>query len=165
MKYAPSLRGALRVALLCFATGSTGCIHNHYYTGMPGCPPGSMPIATQAGTSVCDIPSGNVVVSSNVTTGGTISSNVVVPAPPSTVGGSAVPQPQPRVVISQPTYRTPNGPGLSRLKWRRPDPENVANQCGPRAPSTTSRRPYKPTRLPRPGTSNLQSSGYPKSGD
>jgi hypothetical protein len=121
MSRAPSLRGALWVIILAWA-GASGCIHNHYYgTPVPGCPPTGQAITTQVG-SVCDVPSGQVVVT-GPSSPKTISSEVAA-QPPST-GTSILANPS-RVVISQPAFGPPSiGQSNSRFKWRKPDPESL----------------------------------------
>jgi len=113
VSHAPSLRRVLWVVLLGWA-GASGCIHNHYYGAVPGCPPGTQTVTTQVGP-VCEIPGepGTVVSSAGP------NSSVVVTAP----------SPQPRVVISQPAAYQPTfadsiGQSVRRFeKWRRPEPE------------------------------------------
>jgi hypothetical protein len=122
MSRTPNLRNVLWILVMGWA-GSSGCIHNHYYGTVPGCPPTGQPMTTQVG-SVCDVPSGNVVVS-GASTSGTISSNVG--PQPASAGANITSTPSDRVVISQPSYGTPpTGQTSSRLnlkKWVRPDPE------------------------------------------
>ncbi len=114
MSHAPSPRKMLWIILIGWA-GSSGCIHNHYYTAVPGCPPGTQTVTTQVG-QVCEIPGEPATV---VTAGGPISAPVVAAAPTT----------QPRVIISQPAAYQPTfsdtiGQGVRRFeKWRRPDPE------------------------------------------
>ncbi len=126
MSRTPHLRKILAIFILGWVCGSSGCIHNHYYgTGatMPGCPPVGQPIATQVG-SVCDVPSGNVVVSGGSSR--VISSNVD-PRPASSSGAVTMGSSD-RVVISQPAYGPPSvGQVSSRIRspWKRPDPETV----------------------------------------
>lgn len=119
MSHAPSLRKMLWVILAGWA-GSSGCIHNHYYGAIPGCPPGTQVVTTQVGP-VCEIPGepGTLVAS------GGLNSNVVVQTP---APGPAVVSTQPRVIFSQPAYQPTFGDSLSSSvrrfeKWRRPDPE------------------------------------------
>ena len=121
MSRAPNLRGVLWVVVLGWA-GASGCIHNHYYGTVPGCPPGTQPVTTQIG-SVCDVPSGSTVISGGVTR--SISSNVTTP--PATQSSGVSMSGQPRVVISQPAYGPPSiGQSSNRLgKWLKPDPENL----------------------------------------
>jgi hypothetical protein len=123
MSRAPNLRRALGILIMAWA-GASGCIHNHYYgTGMPGCPPIGQPVTTQVG-SICDVPTGQVIVS-NPSSSRTISSNVT--AQPLAEGTAVASNGQPRVVISQPAFGPPSiGQSTSRLKWRRPDPESLA---------------------------------------
>jgi hypothetical protein len=73
---------------------------------------------------ICEVPSGQVVVSGTPSSEAGSGSGVVVqsPAQNSTVVGNA----QPRVVISQPAYRPSIGQTVNGLRWRRPDPESVA---------------------------------------
>ncbi len=118
-------RKVLWIIVLGWVGASSGCIHNHYYgTGatFPGCPPGTQPVTTQIG-SICDVPSGNVVVS-GATSSRTISSNVG--PQPATAGGSYPMNQSDRIVISQPAIGPPSiGQFSNRIKspWKRPDPE------------------------------------------
>ena len=124
MSRGPRLRGALWIAVMGSAL-QTGCIHNHYYgtsTSIPGCPPVGSTVTTQLG-SVCDVPTGQVIVSNPSSR--VISSNVITESRPAPVmidantGAS-------RVVISQPAYGPPSiGQATSRFKWRKLDPENL----------------------------------------
>ena len=118
MRRAPGLRGVLWIAVVGLGL-QTGCIHNHYYgttSAIPGCPPVGTIVKTEVG-SVCDVPSGPVVVSNP-------SSNVVdisnrAPVVASSSGGA-------RLVISQPAYGPPSiGQSSGRFKWRKPDPESL----------------------------------------
>ena len=123
MSRTPGFRGALWIAFLGSAL-QTGCIHNHYYgttPGMPGCPPIGSTVTTQVG-SICDMPSGQVVVTNPGTR--VISSNVDAPA---TRTASLDPSYGPsRVVISQPAYGPPSiGQGTSRFKWKSPEPDSL----------------------------------------
>ncbi len=121
MKLAPILRGA-RWLLVAAWAGLPGCIHNHYYGSLPGCPPGVPGVTTQIG-SVCEVPGGQTIVSS-----GGMSSGVVVQPSREAAAPivSGMPNPQ-RIVISQPAYGPSFGQGLGRFnRWRRPDPEGVA---------------------------------------
>ena len=121
MSRMPRLRGALWIIIVGWA-GNSGCIHNHYYgTNVPGCPPIGSTVTTQVG-SVCDVPSGQVVVSGPSSSA--ISSSVT--APPARSGSSVTTIGQPRVVISQPAYGPPSiGQSSGRFKWRKPDPESL----------------------------------------
>ena len=123
MSRAPGLRGALWIAVVGSAF-QTGCIHNHYYgttTAIPGCPPVGSTVTTQVG-SICDVPSGRVVVSnpsSNVTGSNAAGSSTLTASAASSAGTS-------RVVISQPALGPPSiGQSSGRIKWRKPDPENL----------------------------------------
>jgi hypothetical protein len=122
MSRAPGLRGALWIAVVGSALQS-GCISNHYYgtAAIPGCPPGSTS-TTQVG-SICDVPSGQVVVS-NPASNATVSSSVAgSSAGPAAIASSGAPS---RVVISQPALGPPSiGQSSSRIKWKRPDPETI----------------------------------------
>jgi hypothetical protein len=125
MSRAPGLRGALWVAILGSAL-QTGCIHNHYYgtaATIPGCPPtvGST-VTTQVG-SLCDVPSGGMVVS-NPSSGATVSSGVAAPSKAVPAVGSS--DGTSRVVISQPALGPPSiGQSSGRIKWKKPDPEAI----------------------------------------
>lgn len=118
---APDLRRALWIVVMAWS-GASGCIHNHYYgTALPGCTPGQT-VATQIG-AVCDVPSGQVVVS-GPTSPRTISSAVATQPLPQ--GTSILANPGSRVVISQPSYGLPSiGQSSSRFRWRKPDPESL----------------------------------------
>jgi hypothetical protein len=115
MSRAPRLRGTLWIAVMGSALQS-GCIHNHYYgttPAIPGCPPTTSTVTTQVG-SICDIPSGQVVVS-NPSTNSAVTSSVTASS-----GGIS------RVVISQPALGPPSiGQSSGRMKWRKPDPETL----------------------------------------
>jgi hypothetical protein len=128
MSRKPNLRHVLGILIIGWA-GSSGCIHNHYYGTVPGCPPGQT-VTTQVG-SVCDVPSGNVVVS-GATSSGTVNSNVG--PQPATAGATITSTPFSRVGISQPSYgNLPNGQYNSRLslkKWVKPDPEAILKAEG-----------------------------------
>lgn len=122
MSRAPGFRGALWIIVVGWAVNS-GCIHNHYYdTRVPGCPPVGSTVTTQVG-SVCDVPSGQVVVTGPPR--GTISSDVT--PGPSTSGTVVVPRSPSQVVISQPAYGPPSiGQTSNRFgKWRKLDPETI----------------------------------------
>lgn len=123
MSRAPNVRRTLWIIVLGWA-GSSGCIHNHYYGSLPGCPPVvGQTVTTQVG-SVCEVPSnGQVIVSGG--TAGAISSNVTARSPAKS--SSVVSSPSTRVVISQPAFGTSGNPGSSRFKWRKPDPETLPN--------------------------------------
>ena len=98
---------------LAFLALQSGCTHNYYYGGVPGCPPMGQTVTTQVG-QVCGVPDGTVVTSSATPT-------IVGQAGTSTATVTG-PNPQ-RIVISQPAY----SPSFSnRLRWRRPDPESLA---------------------------------------
>jgi hypothetical protein len=91
---------------------------------MPGCPPTGTTVTTQAG-SICDVPSGNVVVS-GANASRSISSNVN--PQPASAGVSMSANSSDRVVISQPAYGAPSiGQTSNRLKslWKKPDPDPV----------------------------------------
>lgn len=122
MRHAPNLRCALWIVLAGWA-GSMGCIHNHYYGTVPGCGPTGLPTSTQFG-QVCEVPSGQVIVSGAPSPSAGSSSSVEVPKPRH--DATAAINAQPRVVISQPAYGPSIGQSVSRLKWRRPDPESLA---------------------------------------
>jgi hypothetical protein len=122
VKLVPNLRGALWVALAGWA-GSSGCTHNYYYGNVPGCGPMGMPVSGQVG-QVCEVPSGQVVVSGPPSSLASPGSSAVVQAPQQ--GSSVATNSQPRVLISQPAYAPSIGQSASRLKWRRPDPESLA---------------------------------------
>ena len=120
MRHAPAHR-AVPWLLLAALAGVPGCTHNHYYNGVPGCPPTGQSVVTQVGP-VCDVPASQPAISSS----GGISSNVVVQTNPTNPFASIPPNPQ-KVVISQPAYGAPSlSQSVSRLKWRRPDPESLA---------------------------------------
>jgi hypothetical protein len=122
MSRAPGLRGALWIVVIGWAFNS-GCIHNHYYgTNIPGCPPVGSAVTTQVG-SVCDVPSGQVVVTGPPRS--TISSNVT--PQPSNISSAVTPGGPSQVVISQPAYGPPSiGQTSNRFRlWRKPDPENI----------------------------------------
>ena len=122
MKLAPNLRGTLWIVLAGWV-GSSGCTHNYYYGGVPACAPSGLPVSSQVG-QICEVPSGQVVVSGTPYSDPGSGSGVVVQSPAqnsSTVGNT-----QPRVVISQPAYRPSIGQTVNGLRWRRPDPESVA---------------------------------------
>jgi hypothetical protein len=123
MSRAPGFRGALWVAIAGSAL-QVGCINHYYGTAplIPGCPPVGSTITTQVGT-VCDVPSGRVVVS-NPASGATVSSSV---ADSSTRSAAVVASGGPsRVVISQPASGPPSvGQVSGRIKWRKPDPESL----------------------------------------
>lgn len=124
MSRAPRLRGALWVALL-GPTCSLGCIHNHYYGTVPGaigCPPVGTTVTTQLG-SVCDVPSGLVVVS-NPSNSAPVVSSTVTPPTKSTPATGQLPNGSSRVVINQPAYGPPSiGQGTSRFRWKSLDPD------------------------------------------
>ena len=126
MSRAPNLRRVLWIIVVGWA-GSSGCIHNHYYGGLPGTMPGCPPVVGQTVTtqvgSVCDVPSGQVVVSGG--SSGGVSSNVTSQAPARR--STVVTGPSSRVVISQPAFGPSTNPGSSRFKWRKPDPEAIPN--------------------------------------
>jgi hypothetical protein len=123
MSRAANLRRALWIVVAAWAGSSTGCIHNHYYgTALPGCPPVGQSLTTQQVGSICDVPSGQVIVTNPSSPSRTISSNVT-PQPP-TQGASIASKSSPGVVISQPSYGPPSiGQSSGRFKWRKPDPE------------------------------------------
>lgn len=111
MKTAATLQRAIWIGLA-ILTITSGCTHNYYYGGVPGCPPYGQTVTTQVG-QVCEVPAGTVVTSNGpgtVTTQDGVSSSVATQTSPQ------------RVVISQPAY---NPSFSSRLGWRKP-PENVA---------------------------------------
>ena len=125
MSRATGLRGALWVAIAGSAL-QTGCIHNHYYGTspmIPGCPPpAGTAVTTQVG-SMCDVPTGNVVVT-NPSSSTTVRSSVIAPSKTTPSVGSY--DANPRVVISQPAQGPPSiGQSSGRIKWRKPDPENI----------------------------------------
>lgn len=122
MKHAPSLRGALWLVLMGWAT-SPGCIHNHYYGTVPACGPSGLPISTQVG-QVCEVPSGQVVVSGSPSVAPGPGSVIVVETPKQ--GATVMTNQQPRVVISQPAYGPSIGQSASRFKWHSRDPEGLA---------------------------------------
>jgi hypothetical protein len=122
VKLAPNLRGTLWVVLAGWV-GSSGCTHNYYYGGVPACGPTGLPVSSQVG-QICEVPSGQVVVSGTPSADTGSGSSVVVQAPRQ--GSTFVTNSQPRVVISQPAYGPSIGQSTSRLKWRRPDPESLA---------------------------------------
>ncbi len=117
------LRPALRALLLLGSALASGCTHNYYYGAVPGCPPGTQPVTTQLG-SICDVPSSSIVTNTPSTA---ISSNVT--STPSSASGAMVANSgtPSRVVISQPAYAPTLGQSLGKLRWRRPDPETLAN--------------------------------------
>jgi hypothetical protein len=121
MSRAPNIRGALWVIVMAWA-GASGCTHNYYYgTPVPGCPPAGQAVTTQVG-SVCDVPSGQVVVT-GPSSPKTISSDVA--AQPQGKGTSILSNPS-RVVISEPAFGPPSiGQSNSRFKWKKPDPESL----------------------------------------
>ncbi len=122
MSRAPNLRLSLWIIVAGWA-GSSGCIHNHYYGTVPGCPPVVGQTVTSQVGSVCDVPSGQVIVSGGAAGG--VSSNVTSQPPPRR--STVVSAPSTRVVISQPAYGPSTNPGSSRFKWRKPDPEALPN--------------------------------------
>ena len=99
MSRAPSVRSLLWVIILIWS-GTSGCIHNHYYGTMPGYPPGTVPVATQIGGSVCDVPptysGGAVVISTPAPARGGISSNVVMTPPATNESAFVAANSQPR---------------------------------------------------------------------
>lgn len=119
MSRVPQLRVTLLFATMVWAI-PTGCIHNHYYGTtpvLPGCPPTISSVTTQVG-SVCDVPNGQMVVSSPSTKA--IVSNVSEPTNREMNSGIS------RVVISQPAYGAPSvGQSVSRFRWHKPDPETL----------------------------------------
>ncbi len=118
MKPAPSRRGAIWIVVAAIAAAS-GCTHNHYYGGVPGCPPGAQSVTTQYG-QVCEVPAGQPLISSY----GGLSSGVVVQSNPTPTSPLvSIPANPQKVVISQPAYGPSIGRSVSRLKWRRPDPD------------------------------------------
>ncbi len=92
---------------------NSGCTHNYYYGGTPGCAPIGQTVTTQVG-QICEVPSGSVVTSS----AGPVVVGQTEVSPPAFSAPNAQ-----RIVISQPAYNPSLG---NRLRWRRPDPENLA---------------------------------------
>ena len=92
---------------------NSGCTHNYYYGAAPGCVPIGQTVTTQVG-QVCEVPNGTVVTSN--------APGTVISQPESANPLSSGPNAQ-RIVISQPAY---NSSFSNRLRWRRPDPENLA---------------------------------------
>jgi hypothetical protein len=128
MRRTPCLRIVLGIIGLGWVCGLSGCTHNYYYGTSPtmqGCPPVvGQTVTTQVG-SVCDVPSGNVMVSGG-SSSRAMNSNVE-PRPASSAGSLAM-GPSDRVVISQPAYGPPSVGQVSnrmRSPWKRPDPEPV----------------------------------------
>jgi hypothetical protein len=122
VKLAPSLRGTLWVVLAGWV-GFSGCTHNYYYGSVPACGPTGLPVSSQVG-QICEVPSGQVVVSGTPSDVAGSGSSVVVQPPPQS--STVITSTQPRVLISQPAYGPSIGQSTSRLKWRRPDPESLA---------------------------------------
>jgi hypothetical protein len=121
MSRAPGFRGALWMVVV-GSTLQSGCIHNHYYgttpTAMPGCPPFGSTVTTQVG-SICDVPSGQVVVSNPAANSSVAGASTSTAAMASSAGQS-------RVVISQPALGPPSiGQSSGRIKWKKPDPEAI----------------------------------------
>ena len=123
MSRALGFRGALWI-VVAGSTLQAGCISNHYYgtSAIPGCPPGSTAVTTQVG-SICDIPSGQVIVSNPASNAAVSSSGAGSSASTAAIASSAAPS---RVVISQPALGPPSiGQSSGRIKWKKPDPENI----------------------------------------
>ncbi len=116
MRRDPGPRGAIWI-MLAGCAGAPGCIHNHYYGTASVCPPIGQTVATQ----VCETPGGQVIVGESAPPG--IGSNLVLQTP--IRSSIAAPIVGPRIVTSQPAYGPPTGPGLSRFKWHRADPEGL----------------------------------------
>jgi hypothetical protein len=122
VKLAPNLRGTLWIILAGWV-GSSGCTHNYYYGAVPACGPTGLPVSGQVG-QICEVPSGQVVVSGAPSSEVGPGSGVVVQAP--SQGSAVATNTQPRVLISQPAYGPSISQSINRLKWRRPDPESLA---------------------------------------
>jgi hypothetical protein len=126
MSRAPGPRGALWIWIVVVGSASqVGCIHNHYYGTVPttaGCPPAGSTVTTQVG-SLCDVPSGRIVVSnpsSNAAVASSDAGSATLTASAASSAGAS------RIVISQPAQGPPSiGQSSGRIKWRKPDPETI----------------------------------------